>query len=140
MSFDENGNLEPYEIIEISLERFERIFVNEFGYTQTRQKIFDNYLRYTETLQKLIKAPFYQWIDGSFATWKTNPNDIDLVSFVPFEQYEKNKPKLEILREWRFNKDFLIDGYILCDYPASHKEHFLFELDKKDWRYRFGTS
>lgn len=44
MEFDQQENLFPYKILEIDLEKFEEIFVTNFGNSGTRKQIFQNYL------------------------------------------------------------------------------------------------
>lgn len=89
MNFDTFGNLLPYEIIHIDSTRFETIFVDNFSISTSRRSIFNNYLAFTEVLKNNLQTPFYQWIDGSFVTSKQNPNDIDIVTFIPYLEYEK---------------------------------------------------
>ena len=81
------GHLFPYEIIETNLDEFEREFVDNFEENSTRKEIFERYLNYLDVLQEICKEDFIQWIDGSFVATKSNPNDIDLVSIIPFEIY-----------------------------------------------------
>lgn len=139
MKFDDNGNLHPYEVIETNLETFEKLFVESFSDSTTRRNIFENYLRYTNTIKELINEPFYQWIDGSYVTQKINPNDIDVLTFVPFEPYKKQQPHFEMLRRWRFNKNFGIDGYFLQILPTQHPDFRFYEYDCKDWLNTFST-
>lgn len=58
MSFDDNGNLYPYEIIETDLQTLETIFIKGFEESRTRKNIFENYLRYTDAIKGLINEPF----------------------------------------------------------------------------------
>jgi hypothetical protein len=139
MQFDNNGNLYPHEIIEIDLIAFEQIFIDGFTQSKTRRNIFDNYKRFVETIKQLIDEPFYQWIDGSFVTQKINPNDIDVLTFVPHESYIKHNSHFDMLRRWRHNKDFGVDGYFLKVLPSTHKDFQFYEFDSKDWLNTFST-
>ena len=80
----------------------------------------------------LGKIDFYQWIDGSYITRKADPKDIDRVSFVDFEVYEKvvtsDKLKNEIIRA-KFN----LDTYFVAIYPKNHPKYFSFEADSAHW-------
>lgn len=62
MEFDLQGNLFPYKILEINLQKFEEIFVTNFGNSETRKQIFQNYLLYVEKIKNEISDTFYQWI------------------------------------------------------------------------------
>ncbi len=136
--FDSNGNLTPYSKITTDLATFEKVFVTDFENSTTRKTLFDNYLRYLEAFSKEITPNFTQWINGSFVTLKENPKDIDFVTFIPFEVYEKNKLLIEkSFWSYALEKEGL-DAYIVQIYPENHK---LFLSDtvkfREDWISRF---
>ncbi len=95
LSFDERGNLKPYDVIEISVKRFEKTFVNSFDTESTRHQLYENYKIYMAELSKLISKGFYQLVDGSFISNKENPRDIDFVTVMDFRDYETHKKILE---------------------------------------------
>lgn len=97
MTFDQNGHLFPYEVIETTLEVFEDVFVKSFPTSSTRSVIFAEYLTYLNRLQQIIGKEFYQWIDGSFTTQKLNPRDIDIVTFIEASLFDANEPLLRDL-------------------------------------------
>lgn len=139
MEFDRNGYLQPHEIIFADLQQIEMIFVDGFTDSTVRSKIFKNYIRYTEAIRKLVGEPFHQWIDGSFVTKKENPNDIDVLTFIPVSSFNKNWKEFEMLRRWRFNRDFCVDGYFIKIVPEEHPDHRIYNLDKQDWLSTFTT-
>ena len=65
-TFDIRGNLQPPEIIDLSFEELEDIFVRTFEDTSTRHQIFANYKQFLTDIQEIIPSTFVQWIDGSF--------------------------------------------------------------------------
>jgi hypothetical protein len=140
MEFDKNGNLYPYKVIEADLEMFEQMFVSDFPLSISRKRIFENYLIYLENLKNTVESPFYQWIDGSFVSNKTNPKDIDFVSFLDFEIYRKNEKDISKLLNLRFNKLNATDGYFVEVFPEGHKRFNSFQMDKIEWLHTFGTS
>ena len=75
INFDVNGNIIPYEIIEVSLN----IFQKKFTFNEHRGEIFEEYLAFCDTLKSIGVKNFYQLIDGSFITQKIFPKDIDVV-------------------------------------------------------------
>jgi hypothetical protein len=77
--FLEGGNLFP-GIHEYSLEDFEKQFINDFTTSETRKPLFHKFCRWLNELLEVL-PPRYIWLDGSYLTIKTNPNDIDLVVF-----------------------------------------------------------
>ena len=112
MEFDSLGNLFPYKVIEINLEEFERLFITNFPNSESRNRLFQNYLSYIRKIKNEIDSTFYQWIDGSFVTSKLNPNDIDLVTFLNFEIYENNLPKLADFQGYKLKKEQNLDCYL----------------------------
>lgn len=133
MTFDQYGNLTPYEVIETDLQTFEKTFVTDFPTSTTRRAIFEAYGQYVADLRQIVGAGFYQWIDGSFTTQKLNPPDIDFISWIDLKIYELPNRKLNELRNLRFKKDALIDGYILPCYPAGHRKENINEINEKQW-------
>lgn len=135
MTFDQNGHLFPYEVIETTLETFEDVFVKSFPTSSTRSVIFTEYLTYLNRLQKITGNEFYQWIDGSFTTQKLNPRDIDVVTFIEASLFDANEP---LLRDW--NKQSLIDAYFVRVFPKEHKQRIFYESDYLRWLHLFGRS
>jgi len=88
--FNFEGNyIKEIGAVIFSWEAFVKVFVLEPKMAK-RDKIFREYNRYLEDLSEIIgQCVFTQWVDGSFTTKKTNPNDIDIVTFLPDEIYVK---------------------------------------------------
>lgn len=57
-------------------------FLQSFPTSQTRRFLIDGLNAFVAHLLN-VGAPIELWIDGSFTTHKTDPNDIDLVVFSP---------------------------------------------------------
>jgi hypothetical protein len=81
----------------------------------------------------LGKIDFYQWIDGSYVTRKTAPKDIDIISFVDFEVYEKVVTSSEKLKNEVVRDKFNLDTYFVAIYPESHPKYFSFQADSAYW-------
>jgi hypothetical protein len=129
LNFDSRGNLTQPSPIQINLDTF----TETFAFNEERKLLFDNYVKYNSYLIDILgKLDFYQWIDGSYITRKTDPKDIDTVSFVDFEVYEKvvtsDKLKNEIIRA-KFN----LDTCFVAIYPKKHPKYFSFEADSAYW-------
>lgn len=138
LSFDEKGNLTPYKSNSVVLEDVELLFVKGIPDNLHRQRLFDNYLLYLDALKPLMELPFIQWVNGSFATKKRRPGDIDLVNFIDYQVVERNSATLQSLsREVAFEK-YQIDANIVKVYPQGHpKEHFTIS-DRLYWEHQFG--
>lgn len=139
--FDENGCLTPSNAILTTLDIFEDVFVSKFIVSSTRKNIFENYKRYVVDFQKDIVGNFKQWVNGSFVTKKLNPNDIDLVTFIPFDIFEKKRKELEA----RFImggalKNYSVDAYAIKVYPQEHDLHFVTQHDVAEWRETFSKT
>ena len=59
-TFDENGYLVPYNVIEMNLADFE----THFAITQQRKFLFERLQNFLIDLVKLLKSPFKLWING----------------------------------------------------------------------------
>ena len=139
--FNIRGHLFPYEIIETNLDEFEREFVDNFDENSTRYEIFERYLNYINVLKEVFEEDFIQWIDGSFVTTKVNPNDIDLLSIIPFEIYETHLERISnelIAHHARTIYD--VDAYIVPNYPEGHKKHIITQSDLSYWKDLFGNT
>lgn len=142
IEFNKNGYLKS-GIYEIDLETFKTIFVDSFPNSITRNHLFDNYLSYIDDLQKEVFPYFEQWIDGSFITKKTNPKDIDIVTFLDYKVYELRGESF-MDRFWSFSLEKEgIDAYIVKTYPSTHELYLpflevesyyqnLFSIDRMD--------
>lgn len=137
MTFDQYGYLTPYEVIPTDFETFEQVFVGGFEESNTRKLIFEAYSGYLNQLRQIVGEGFYQWIDGSFITRKINPNDIDLVTFLNFEQLQQHEKSLNTLRKMRYEGKKYLDNYFVPTYPGEHSNFTFFEIDRLEWLHRF---
>ena len=123
LNFDEFGNLTPYQAIEVDVDTLEAYFVTAFPKSTTRKRLFENYLRYIYRFQDEVFPFFEQYINGSFVTKKENPKDIDIVTFLDYEVYQKRGDKV-LDKFWSFSlEDDGIDAYLVMDYPKNHPLH-----------------
>ena len=118
MNFNNYGNLEPATAIETNLNLFESIFT----FNEHRGLIFQEYLLFLKRLEKIGLKEYYQWIDGSFVTQKIKPRDIDVVTFLSYEQYEKNERTLSDL--YRERKQGKVDCCFVKVYPIGHEKYY----------------
>lgn len=94
--FDGNGNFIP-GIHRIDLDSFQNIFIGGINGSTTRQRNLDGFkdffsCPYMEKYREIITRV---WLDGSFCTAKTNPNDIDGVMFL-----DPHPSKIQITNEF----------------------------------------
>ncbi|MFN0213346.1 MAG: DUF6932 family protein [Saprospiraceae bacterium] len=140
--FDIRGHLQPEGLIEISFSAFEEMFVARFEESDSRKSIFNNYLRYTNDLRDTIGVGFIQWIDGSFATNKKNPRDIDFVTFIDCDVYEKHVQDIDNRFSKRAVGNFYenLDAYTICEYPKGHEFYAIFLADLAYWNEWFSST
>lgn len=113
--FLEDGNLE-HGIHPYSIENFEEQFVKGFPYSTTRESIYENFMIWFNKLAALL-PPCCVWLDGSFLTTKTNPNDIDLVVFYRPEQFGNDDDLGKRVNEFihRNSHSYNCDAYLCLE-------------------------
>ena len=132
IEFNTRGYISPANVVETDFETFEQVFV----FNEHRKSIFDEYKRFLELLKKLDIGTFFQWINGSFTTQKPQPNDIDVVTFVNFTEYERIDNVLrEIKLDFRSRKK--IDCYFIVFYPKNHPNYSNYRADKLQFLHDF---
>lgn len=131
IQFDNRGNITPYNVVETDLIEFEQTF----AFNEHRINLFKEYQLFLESIQKLNIQTFYQWLNGSFTTMKPNPNDIDIVTFVPFQDFEKNELFFEKLYTNR--KSTKIDCFFVKQYPLNHPNYNYFKSDELTFLHDF---
>ncbi len=131
IQFDNRGYITPYNVVETDLIEFEQTF----NFNEHRINLFKEYQLFLESIQKLNIQTFYQWLNGSFTTMKPNPNDIDIVTFVPFQDFEKNELFFEKLYTNR--KSTKIDCFFVKQYPQNHPNYNSFKSDELTFLHDF---
>jgi len=136
IQFDINGNLTPSRIFSITLPLLEKYFVTTLG-GETREELFRNYTRYINDLYNVLSVDFNQWVGGSFISTKSQPNDIDIVNLINFD----NTTELLIEKLLPFfliggSKDnYLVDGHLLAIYAENDERYQLItEPVRKYWK------
>lgn len=123
LEFDAKGLLKPYLPIPCELSDLKTYFVDGIP-SVTRKTNYDNYIRYSNDLKTLLgNTNLTQWINGSFVTKKTNPKDIDLITFIDHGTVKKLGMKLDPFRpqsSWLF---YGVDAYIVEVHPENSKSH-----------------
>lgn len=84
LQFNEIGNLPPGSH-EVTFDNAKEVFVNAFPDSKTRLQNWNCFIEYIKNLINLGIKDMQLWIDGSFVTNKTNPNDIDCVIYIDIQ-------------------------------------------------------
>lgn len=148
MEFNQYGNLDGGIIQGLQFKDLKERFVKKFPCSQTRER---NYKGFEAFLVYLKKENIYEllhkiWINGSFTTNKTNPNDIDMVLFfkptsnnIPHIEYffKKVREPIKVIGELHYcDASFTLDDDFIPDSNAEAKNHYYYE--KKYWMGEFG--
>ena len=115
LQFDKRGHLVPYNNIEISYETFISSFVENSPLKSTRHQIFAKFDSFLKEFCSEIYPNFKIWINGSFVTEKTNPNDIDFLIFINYEWYQLNEQKLDDVKNKVKKENADLDIYFLIE-------------------------
>lgn len=139
--FNQNGYLEPGLHI-IEKQELENSFVNGFPHSTTRRIIYDGYCQHFELLKDLV-GNFEQFVDGSFASNKNDPGDIDMVIFVDATIMDSLSPdqqkEFERLVSGKETRDqYLCDAYFCPIYPDGHPSAGESRAQRKYWMGEFG--
>jgi len=78
----------PFDIYDCDEQELNTRFVAAFPNSNTRSDIFQGFIRLRhEASSTGISA--IQWVNGSFVSSKVDPDDIDVVSFVDYDELNK---------------------------------------------------
>lgn len=141
LTFDARGNLKPYAITEVSQEAFREALVDAFEPGSSRHVLYQRYSRYTHELSRLLNESYHQWIDGSFVSTKINPKDIDLVTMINYQDYEKHQGRIDAaFVGGKARKHFQVDAYVVPVYPEDHRKSVFIVSDQVYWQSLFGRT
>lgn len=138
LKFDSRGNLKPYEAIPCTVSEMKKVFVKGIP-SDTREDNFRRYLKYSDDLKVLLKRKtIKQWINGSFVTKKTNPKDIDLVTFIEYEDIQRIGYELRYFRAPLSWAIYDIDAYLVAiNGPKNHESYKKLPKNLKYWTKQF---
>ncbi len=131
LNFDEHGNLTPDQPIASDLGEVE----DKLVFNEHRRLLFEALKLFFEKKSDHYSLEFLEiWLDGSFATLKPNPLDIDVVLFVQYQTFDTYSEHFE---QWKKEFKSMLDLYFVRVYPESHPLQFRFESDRIYWLSQF---
>ena len=139
--FDSNGHL-PAGLHDWSLQEIKDHLVIPFTTSATRPIIFAGYEKLRNDFSGL-KCDVEQWLDGSFATGKVDPGDVDLLNIVSADDVNKlswpQQLQLKALVSGKATKaTHSCDSYFLCSVPDTDPHYDFYRRQKKYWMGEFG--
>jgi hypothetical protein len=109
--------------------------------SEIREELFEKLQHYTRDLSNITAmADPLKWIDGSCITKEPNTNDIDLVTFIPYDIVERLGTGLNLYKYPGSIENYGIDGYILKVYPVNHEQYSMYLGDRAYWMDHFTKS
>lgn len=139
--FDRRGHLTPARNIPMGPADFRRLFVEGFM-DETRSRLFSGFMAFVgDIFTNLPVESALVWIDGSFATRKENPKDIDLVYFLDAALVEQNEAVLlSKFSQDESKKVYGVDAYLVRVFASDHPLCFYTASDKAYWMELFTKS
>ena len=131
IEFNEYGYLIPADIHNLELDEIEY----HFGFNEHRQHILQAFKALINDLRLSINESFTVWIDGSFVTKKTFPNDIDIVVFVSEDSFIQKQDLLSALK----SQNKAVDLYFIKVFSENHPNAQITVFDRLDWFHFFRT-
>lgn len=122
----------------VSVNDVHEHFVKPFPTSKTRQKIFDQWLVHRAALARIITFD-RQWVDGSYATAKTDPGDIDVVTFLDGDVVNSlpagDQAILRDLASGHSTRDrWGVDSFVVLTYPREHAQYRFAKRAEGTWQ------
>lgn len=140
IAYDEHGNIFPYKVIKLTLDECVEHFIEDFDNEPIRSHNWNNLLKYRTDFFNILKYDVTQWIDGSYTTSKQKPNDIDVVTFIDYLDFDITRiTKFDMNLSRGYPKfKYNIDGYVVVLFPQGHPHHRI-TIDRLNyWKKWFG--
>jgi hypothetical protein len=134
--YDSKGYIQPPQIHPSTPERLRFRHVQEFPSSAKRPAIYAGWLKYIAEFSAEVAPRFCQLVGGSFLTTKEEPNDIDVVNFVPAENYSAVVNRFD--EEGGSKDTFLVDGRTIAVYPEDSPMNQLTQMQLNHWSKIFG--
>ncbi|MGF6427328.1 DUF6932 family protein [Bradyrhizobium elkanii] len=140
-SFNGHGYLPP-GLHKMTLSDIEATLVVAFPHSTTRPEIIKGYKKHAQELVQIV-SPCEQLIDGSFASNKNDPGDIDMVVFIDADVVDSLSPNQQadlraLLAGPQTKTSHMCDAYFCPMYSPTHAQHAQARQMRKYWLGEFG--
>ena len=141
LNFNANGYLEA-GFHDMEINEIVEHFVTAFPTSNTRSSIIDGYKKHSAEVAALGVA-CTEFLDGSFASNKADPGDIDMVGFMDLAAVDAldaaAQAKLEALFSGKATRaTHLCDAYFVPTVPENHPNYSKLRAQRKYWMGEFG--
>ena len=126
----------------MSMADLKRLCVDAFPGSPTRTRIWNGF---AFVIDKLLQCEVEAdvWLNGSFMTERTDPQDADLVLCIRAEVYENGTTQTKEAIDWindNLRGAHLCDSYRFFVYPANDPLYGDGESDRSYWLNQFGKT
>lgn len=126
----------------MELDKIVEHFVTAFPTSNTRSNIIDGYKKHSAEVAALGVA-CTEILDGSFASNKADPGDIDMVGFMDLDAVDAldatAQMKLRVLFAGKATRNtHLCDAYFVPTVPEYHPDYNQLRSQRKYWMGEFG--
>jgi hypothetical protein len=135
----------PEGVFSCEEAEFHSRFVEAFPESQTRAPICEGFFRLRRKTASLAIAAT-QWVGGSFVEGKLDPDDVDVVSFVDYDNLnalstEEQDSVEEVLNGLETTKAiYRAHTFLVPCCPVGHPYYETFERARSSWRNWWGTT
>lgn len=136
LKLDRRGYLMPKGPISSELDELMRVFATN----DVRRELLQRYLNYSARLKDICNCEYIQWVNGSFCTAKDEPNDVDIISFIPASLIDSDKTAFAAFSYPNSEHNFKVDAYIVKIYEEGHRYHSRFIGDRAYWLDKFSRT
>jgi hypothetical protein len=117
--------------------------VTDFPLSKTRGDIMAGSDKMIEDLEK-AGVTGELWIDGSFATQKIDPDDVDVLLCVNASAYDlgsqETRDAIDKVESHSLKASLHCDSYVWREYPSNHSAYNESQWDRAYWIKQFGFS
>lgn len=141
MNFNSDGYLEA-GLHDMEIDEIVEHFVTAFPTSNTRLSIIDGYKKHSAEVAALGLS-CTELLDGSFASNKADPGDIDMVGFMDLAAVDAldavAQAKLKALFSGKVTRGtHLCDAYFVPTVPEDHPAYDQLRTQRKYWMGEFG--
>ncbi|MFN4257409.1 MAG: DUF6932 family protein [Saprospiraceae bacterium] len=138
LQFNPKGLLTPASLIRADMASMRKALVEDIG-TLNRTELFRNLLIFCRQFFFATGcASLKIWVNGSFATNKPEPGDLDLLVFIEHGLFGLHENTIrEQFNRATYAQDLRLDLYFLIEFPENHAKHPFTVSDKAYWMHQF---
>lgn len=129
----------PSGFKDIKEDDFERIFVEPFEPRNAkRRELCRMFMEWLQAIKE-IGISFELWIDGSFATHKPEPDDIDIVCIVNNDDFQALSGDTKTRARTFLSRDRAKKEYCCHVYPLyKNSKSYNYDVEYNYWKNHFG--